>query len=243
MKDIKKLSAYTLQIIAVVAMFIDHTAHIIVNMSFPGSVHTAVVMNCIGRITMPIMCFFVAEGYHKTSNLQKYMLRLLTFTIISQIPYYLFGISSMPQDFWAFVKGNIHRMNVGVTLLMGLVALTAVKSEKLNVITKIAVAAAATYLTRFRDWRYYGVLWILVFGLFRDDFAKQTVFFILIAAIRCWRYYSSPLGLIINSCVILALPLLFLYSGEKGKKPKYGFYIFYPAHLLVYGIIIMLMNT
>jgi hypothetical protein len=37
---------------------------------------------------------------------------------------------------------------------------------------------------------------------------------------------------------LLALPLLALYSGKRGKKSmKYFFYVFYPAHLLlIWGI-------
>ena len=70
MKNRIGLSAYSLQLVAIVAMFVDHFAHIVGCMNFSGSVYVAVAMNYIGRITMPIMCFFIAEGYHKTSNLR-----------------------------------------------------------------------------------------------------------------------------------------------------------------------------
>ena len=134
-------------------------------------------------------------------------------------------------------------MNVGVTLFMGLVALSVAKSDKYNVVIKIATVAAATYLTRFSDWRYYGVLWILVFGLFHDSFAKQAIFFAIVALTRAWGYSGSLYNITMNCAVLLALPLLYFYSGEKGKKPRYGFYIFYPAHLLVLGIIKLLITT
>ena len=42
----------------------------------------------------------------------------------------------------------------------------------------------------------------------------------------------------IQSFSLLALPLLALYNGQPGCKGlKYGFYIFYPAHLVVLWVI------
>ena len=37
---------------------------------------------------------------------------------------------------------------------------------------------------------------------------------------------------------LMALPILALYNGQPGRKGfKYGFYIFYPAHLVVLWVI------
>ena len=80
----KKLTAYDLKIIAIFAMILDHLAHIVVCLPIDPSLRTvlALIMNSIGRITMPIMCFFIAEGYHYTKDIRKYLLRLLVFAII-----------------------------------------------------------------------------------------------------------------------------------------------------------------
>ncbi len=42
----------------------------------------------------------------------------------------------------------------------------------------------------------------------------------------------------------LSIPLLFQYNGERGKWKgmKWLFYIYYPAHLVVIGIIRILLN-
>ena len=44
------------------------------------------------------------------------------------------------------------------------------------------------------------------------------------------------------SYILLALPLLWLYNGQHGRKSKplqYAAYAFYPVHLLVLGILFM----
>ena len=237
---LKKLTAYDLKIIAIIAMLIDHLAHIVVYLPVEPSLRTviAVIMNSIGRITMPIMCFFIAEGYNNTRDIRKYLTRLFVFAIISQIPYYIFGIDAMPQTFRSFVGANVYGLNVIYTLFMGLAALTIVKSDRLNFVFKVIGAGCAIYLTKHSDWRYFGVLWVLIFGLFRGNLKVQMIAFALTAILRCYlNFTSSAMSFFLQLCTVLAVPLLCMYNGQLGKKSKYGFYIFYPLHLLILGII------
>ena len=55
-----------LKLLAILAMTVDHIAWSL----FPGySMHPlALLMHAIGRLTCPIMCYFIAEGYHYTRN-------------------------------------------------------------------------------------------------------------------------------------------------------------------------------
>jgi hypothetical protein len=71
--------------IAIIAMTVDHAADLI----FPGfPTHpVAIALHIIGRLTAPIMCFFVCEGFYYTRNLRKYMLRMLAFAVISHFAY------------------------------------------------------------------------------------------------------------------------------------------------------------
>ena len=75
----KTLNANTIKLIAILAMTVDHIAWLL----FPGYPKEAlpVVMHIIGRLTCPIMCFFIAEGYHYTKDVNKYTFRLFLFLI------------------------------------------------------------------------------------------------------------------------------------------------------------------
>ncbi len=233
----KGLNAYQVKIIAMVAMFLDHFAHIVVLLPLVQNATIATIMNIIGRITMPIMCFFIAQGYHHTSNLKKYFLRLFVFAIISQVPYYLFGVENIHTNFWDFIKYNICNLNAIYTLFMGLLALTVVKSN-INIIFKTTGVLLIALLTYNSDWNIYGVIWVLIFGMFHGDFSKQAVGFSVVALIRCYANYSyNYFILALQLCTLLAIPVLYLYNGEQGRKSKYGFYIFYPLHLLILGLV------
>lgn len=237
----KGLNASQLKRVAVIAMVIDHIAPLFVYSGMPGWLMNVVgVMNVIGRLTMPIMCFFIAEGFYHTRDVKGYLLRMAVFAVISQIPYYLNHMDAMPESLWDFIKDNLTGLNVIYTLFMGLLALCVAKSKRLNVVFKVIVCAGCVFLTRYSDWRYFGVLWILAFGLFRGSFDKQSIGFALLALIRVARMSGSLRTLLIQSSVVLAIPLLALYNGEKGTQSKYGFYIFYPAHLLVIWVISIL---
>ncbi len=60
------MSSFTLKMIAILAMLIDHIAWAFV----PTGTLLGQIMHIIGRITAPIMCYFIAEGYYHTHNIK-----------------------------------------------------------------------------------------------------------------------------------------------------------------------------
>ena len=72
----RTLNSNSIKIIAIIAMTIDHIAWLL----FPGYPREIIpiAMHIVGRITCPIMCYFVAEGYH-SKNISRYTHRLFLF--------------------------------------------------------------------------------------------------------------------------------------------------------------------
>ena len=118
----KLLDSNQLKIIAIVAMTVDHIAW----MLFPGYPREVlpVIMHIIGRLTCPIMCYFIAEGYHYTKNIKKYTFASNDFVDVkSFIPFYYGNFLNQTSVMWS--------------LAWGLVMLRVAYSNKLNNVLKV----------------------------------------------------------------------------------------------------------
>jgi len=235
------MSANTLKLIAIFAMLTDHIAWGFV----PTASVSGEIMHIIGRLTAPIMCYFIAEGYHHTHNIKKYALRLGIFALISHFTFSYFETGKMPIS---FVNGVHFRLQTGViyTLLLGLISLVVWNSKKMNKYVKIMLIVMICIISIPGDWPCFAVLWILAFGINYGNFKKQMIGFSIIGAIMVsvTLLFSNASGSpwweqLFQSGVFLAIPLLSRYNGELGgsKNSKWIFYIFYPLHLFILGLI------
>lgn len=79
----KVLNSEAVKIIALVTMLIDHIGYIMY-----GHIDTGVynVLRGIGRISFPLFAFLIAEGFFYTKDEKKYLLRIMSFAFISEIP-------------------------------------------------------------------------------------------------------------------------------------------------------------
>ncbi|MBO3444910.1 TraX family protein [Clostridium sp. CCUG 7971] len=239
---LKNLTANQLKFIAIIAMFIDHIAVVLVsNQSILGQ-----VMHTIGRITMPIMCYFIAEGYHKTRDIKKYVLRLLTFAIICHYSFFFFATGVAPISFGENIKIQIQfPTSVIFTLFLGLIALIVWNCENIKKYIKLIIIFGICIISMVGDWGYIAVLWILVFGVNYGNFKNQVMGFWIVSMILI----SNPIMRLLNIYdgiwweqayqfgLLLSIPLLSQYNGYLGKykNAKWIFYIFYPLHLLILG--------
>ena len=91
-----KLNRTQLKYIAALAMLIDHIGAFFI----PATTPIGALCRIIGRLTAPIMCFFLAEGYEHTRSKLKYGIRLLIFALVSQ-PFYAYahGNTILDTDF------------------------------------------------------------------------------------------------------------------------------------------------
>lgn len=229
------LNGNQLKVIAIIAMSIDHLTWTIV----PGysRIWWVLLLHIIGRLTAPIMWFFVAEGYHHTHNLKKYAGRLFLLAAISHFAYnFCFGISFIP-----FEKSVFNQTSVAWSLAWGLVLLSVMESKEIKERQKIVIAIFICVITFPSDWSCIAVMAIMFIGVNRGNLKKQM------ASIVIWTFFYGVVYFIfidkvyavIQMGTCMAIPLLRLYNGKRGSLKSMGklFYVYYPAHLVVCGLI------
>lgn len=238
MEEVQKqrgLNSNQLKVIAIIAMTIDHVISVI----FPNYPKDLWIILChiIGRLTAPIMWFFITEGYHYTHNMKKYAERLFVFAVISHFAYnFAFGISFIPFQTTAF-----NQTSVIWSLAWGLVALVIMNSTRLKEWMKMVLLIGICVITFCSNWSCIAVLAIIAIGQNRGNFKKQMtgmVFYVAFYAIIYFLFIDKIYG-IIQMFVVLTIPFLKSYNGERGKWKgmKWFFYIYYPLHLIVCGIL------
>lgn len=228
------LTSGALKWIALITMFIDHIGAIILekgaisayNQGLPTALSYDVSLllskmdffiRQIGRISFPIFCFLLVEGFYHTSNRKKYALRLFLFACISEIPFDL------------CFRGKILEFsyqNVMFTLLIGFLTMWAIeilkeKKEILGIIP--AVLGILTGFFFHADYNWKGIVLILVLYVFYFYPVEKTI--------------AGCLALYWEATACLAFIPINLYNHKKGNEPKYFFYFFYPVHLLILFLI------
>lgn len=212
-----------LKLFACLTMLIDHVGAMLV----PGA-----ALRAIGRLSFPVFCFLLAEGAYHTRNPKKYALRLLICMVLSELP---FDYAFFHRIYWG-------HQNVMATLLLGFCALWAMKQVD-SVWTKLVSAVPMLLIAYFvkPDYGVHGVLLIVMFGLTRNmpfrhliQFAGMLLIFSDIPSVIIYRF--AGIDLTIQMLGALSVIPIALYSGEKKSSSKalqWGFYLFYPLHILV----------
>ncbi|MCM1287810.1 MAG: conjugal transfer protein TraX [Clostridium sp.] len=245
-RNYKCLNSFTLKLIAILCMTIDHIGAVVGTKYVDGNVYLSGILKAdvywilrdIGRIAFPIFCYLIVEGYYHTRNAWRYVLRLFIFALISQIPFSL-AIYKAPFSFSS--------LNVFFTLCMGLICVILLDSYRNHIIQEkhtaseyrpmsvqtalificiIGITALSVLLNT--DYSIFGILLILVFYIFRDKPVK-----ILIAMLICIFLFENPRELF---ALISIIPIA-LHNGKKGPSIKYTFYMYYPLHLTILYLI------
>lgn len=228
MKSLSRgLTGNMLKLLALVCMTIDHVGLFLLP--------RYTVLRVIGRLAFPIFAWMIAEGCRHTRSMGKYLGTILLVGLLYQ------------AEFICLV-GSL-KMNIMITfsLSVGLCWLLKL-AEKDKIFLGLALTGVVAawcitdvlpvYLEKAKfgiDYGFFGVLLPVLLYLARDK-RKQLVFTgIMLALLALWTKWP------VQWAGLLAVPLLALYNGDRGKrKIKWLFYIYYPAHLTVLWILVFL---
>ncbi len=168
-------------------------------------------------------------GFRKTRNRPRYLVRLLIFALVSEIPFDL-AFENRVLEF--------DDQNVGFTLLLGFLMLgllekweilSQLKRWILNTLTVGGFMLSAHLISC--DYSEGGILMIALMYLFRDDELLFTLGVLAANIYLCLAYSWSQLP------AVISLFIIWRYNGQRGKMHSLVSYAFYPGHLMVIWLI------
>lgn len=231
----KTLNANQIKLIAIIAMTIDHLTWAF----FPGTqaVWYVFCLHIIGRLTAPIMWFFIAEGCHYTHDKKQYIGRLFLFAVISHFAYdFAFGIPFLPLS-----TGVFNQTGVMWSLAWAAVLIFLCQNDRVPQWGKILAIIVICLITFPSDWSCIAVMCPFFLFSHRGQFKKQAMDIVLWTFVYALVYFLflDKLYGVLQMFTFLTIPILYRYNGERGswKGMKWFFYIYYPAHLVLIGLI------
>lgn len=240
MSEEKKLNGNQIKMIAIIAMTIDHIAWV----CYPSFDTTWYVylMHIIGRLTAPIMWFFIAEGCHYTKNPKKYIQRMFLFALISHSAFNF----AMNKSLIPFKRGMLNQTSVMWPLAWAVVLIMIYKQEKIPKWLKVVAAVEICLLTISADWSFIAVMCPFFMYIHRGNFKRQMLDIPIWASIHAIFYilFRDRAYGVLQMFTCLSIPVLMFYNGKRGnwKGMKWFFYIYYPVHLVIMGIIRVILH-
>lgn len=226
--------------IAMFTMLLNHIATIFMEPGSPiGDIFTA-----IGYFTAPVMIYFLIEGYDYTHSKSAYFRRLFLFAVVSEVPFCLAFTEDGILGFYGF--------NMLFTLCLCYLIIR-IEREISNMAMRNVLIAGILLASIFCDWAILAPVFTLLFihgknspGGIRSAFLKAAIFFGAfnfiggMGRLPVWQNFLYA-GMAMAAIGASGACIVVFYNGkrmEKGKTfSKWFFYIFYPAHLLILGLI------
>lgn len=204
-------------------MTIDHIGVIF----YPDNI----LFRIIGRLAFPFFAYLVAIGLRSTKKPVKYMITLLIFGFISQIPYFL-----------AFNIQPFERLNIFFSLFVGALTIYFIKKKNIIGIIPIILSLILNF-----EGSIYVILTIIFMNLLLDD---KKIGVAILLALNLPFLLEANFEANIQVFALFSLPLIILHLLKKIRFEvnisdesigysirKYFFYLYYPLHLLILFII------
>ena len=241
-----ELTAAVLHIIAMTLMLMDHL--------WATLLPAKEWLTCAGRVAFPIFAFMAVEGYFHTRSFKKYILRMLLFAVLSEIPFDL-----MYGGTWFY---PVHQKVLWTFLLslLGVWLMEQVRKKGktwMYLLVCVLVVLAGLVLGTLCMVDYYGAGVLTVFVFYFLHGRKWWCFLGQLAALY-WlnvellgglMYPVQLFGMEFELCqqglALLALIPIWLYRGRQGyhSKPfQYLCYAFYPVHMLLLVVVLNFIN-
>ena len=285
-----KLNSNKLKLIAIIAMALDHFAMVffyrrveLIPLCPRPLFYFYYTCRSIGRIALPIFIFLMSEGFKYTRSKEKYLLRLIVFAIISEIPY---NLADAKRFFFPLEQ------NILFTLFISLLNLYII--EKIHIsIHKIRdnifskdnnerdLTLKGAHLERHTPTTFpidvtnsplhnFINVFIIIFVTLISCLISEKLYFsygssCVISLALCYYIKNKrPLKVILMTIILMIwvynymtkrtiifgywhyaeifaifslIPIMLYDATLPNKKIKYLFYIFYPAHLLIFYIL------
>ena len=186
-----------------------------------------IILRIIGRISMPIFAYMIAEGCRYTKSRTKYLFLTIGVGFLCQVVYWI-AMRSLYQCILITFSLSIiiiYCIDYAVTYktLFSYLVLMIFSFTIFFICQVLPMLLSGTDFSV--SYGIYGVL-LPVFAFLGRSKRYSLVFFTLGLV-----FMNFDLGNI-QWYSLIALILLALYNGSRGKyKLKYLFYIYYPAHL------------
>ena len=232
-----RLSCNVLKTLACIFMFIDHIGYGVVHnylikhaMDIDPARYTTLnnvyeVCKGIGRLAFPIFCFFIVEGFIRTHDVKKYLLRLGIFAAISEVPFDLGLFGSLWKD---------DHQNILITFFIAILMLLCIRYIEQNV---LGLSVAVVWFVK--------ICAIIAFSdlafVLHTDYSWKCM---LLAAVLYFMRSAGPVSLICGAAATswekyapISFVLLYFYDPSIRPRFKYAFYAFYPLNFVIVWLI------
>lgn len=227
-KRLQVFNGAQLKYMAFLSMLLDHVNNSMITPYLDGKgllLHVSNLLSILGRVAFPLFMFFLVEGFFKTRSRKKYLINLLIFGILSEVPFDLFTSRELFNKNWNNIMFTLALSLATIWIVDEMKGRLAKKSKALWYGASVLVVAVMCAVAMFfsLDYDYHAIIVAYLFYIFYEK-----------------PLYGAALGylsIIKELYSVLGFAATLTYNGERGKQYKWLNYAFYPVHLLILGLL------
>lgn len=207
-----------LKLYAIFTMTLDHISAVFL----PHESIAYMICQFLGNSTFTIMAFSLVQGFQHTHSLKKYTWRLFLAATFSQLPYMI-------------VNGNHFNIMFSLLICLGLLFII----KRFGFLMGVAVYIAYIPISLFFDWYYIAPAFVIIFRLTEKS---RKLLFLGITTNAFIFFFVKDMSLYTFLSVLFPGVLILIFYNQLHEEPKNIvprslFYVYYPIHLTVIGVL------